>query len=104
MHDAFFCSTMADVWMNGGKRKIGSCDAACVVGKSRILGGFRECSTDLVVLLNVDDDNLTVLAMPLNGCSMAWQSLSIILLLVDEHGCSGGCQAVGCGSIVVRIM
>ena len=77
---------MADVRMNvkdwnGGKRKIGSCDVACVVGKSRILGGFWKRSTDLVVLLHVDDDNLTVLAVPLNGCAR-WQSLSNILLLL----------------------
>ena len=59
-------------------------------------------SAPLIVLLDVDDDNLTVLAMPLNGCAR-WQSLSNVLLLVDKHGCSGGCQAVGCGSVVVRI-
>ena len=56
-------------------------------------GGCRRI--DLIVLLNVDDANLTVLAMSLNGGAW-WQSLSNILLLVEEHGCSGGCRAVGC--------
>ena len=54
-------------------------------------GGFRKCSTDLIVLLEVDDDNLTALAMPLIGCAR-WQSLSNVLPLVVEHGCSAACQ------------
>ena len=75
-HDAFlyvvFCCTMADVRMNmenpyGGKWKVSSCDMAGVVGKNRVLSGFWECSTNLIVLLNVDDYNLAVLAMPLYG-------------------------------------
>ena len=110
-HDTFlyvlFCCTMADVRMNmehsnGGKWKISSGDMAGVVGENRILSGFWQCSTDLIVLLGVDDDNLAVLATPLNGGAW-WQSLSNILLLVEEHGCSGGCQSVGCWSIIVRI-
>ena len=52
-----------------------------------------KCSTNLIVLLNVDDDNLAVLAMPLYGG--AWrQSLPNILLLVEEHG----------WSIIVRVI
>ena len=63
---------------NGDKRKISFGDMAGVVGENRILSGFWKCSTDLIVLLDVDDDNLAVLAMPLNGGAW-WQSLSNIL-------------------------
>ena len=88
---------------NGGKWKVSSCDMAGVVGENRALSGFWKCSTRLIVLLNVDDDNLAVLAMLLYG-GARWQSLSNILLLVEEHGCSGGCQTPGCWSIIVRII
>ena len=76
---------------NGGKWKISSGDTAGVVGENRILSGFWKCSTDLIVLLDVDDDNLTVLAMPLNGG--AWlQSLSNTLPVAVQQGLAIGIE------------
>ena len=89
---------------NSGKWQVSSCDMAGVVGENRVLSGFWKCSTDFIVLLNVDDDNLAVLAMPLYGGAW-WHSVQYTSPgLVEEHGGSGGCQTVGCWSIIVRII
>ena len=63
---------------------------------------ISEVSAHLVVELCVEDKDLLVLAMSLNFGAW-WQSPSNVLLLIVEHVRFGGCQAVGCGDVVVGI-